>query len=75
MFSESCIRRLAKKLPQVISQDEVSVVTDEWKVYSVDNIPRSWYCVRDSTEDASCDAANDRPSVHPVDQYLSLIHI
>ena len=29
--SESCIRRLAKKLPQVISQDEVSVVTDNGK--------------------------------------------
>ena len=44
--SESCIQlRLAKKLPQVILQDEVSVVTDEWKVYSVDDIPRSWYCV------------------------------
>jgi len=49
--SESCIRRLAKKLPQVILEDEVSVVTDEWKVYSVDDIPRSWYCVEDSTED------------------------
>jgi len=48
--SESCIQRLAKKLPQVILQDEVSVVTDEWKVYSVDNIPKSWYCVEDSTE-------------------------
>jgi len=36
---EMFIRRLPRKLPQVISQEEVSDVTDEWKVYSVDNIP------------------------------------
>jgi len=71
--SEVFIRRLARKLPQVISQEEVSAVTDEWKVYSVDDIPRSWYCVEESAEDAICDAANDRPSVYPVDQYWAKV--
>jgi len=32
-------------------------------------IRRQHRSVEDSTEDASCDAANNRPSVHPVDQY------
>ena len=73
--SESCIRSLAKKLPQVILQHEVSAVTDEWKVYSVDDIPRTWHCVEveESAEDASCDAFNQRPSVHPVDQYWAKV--
>ena len=71
--SEVFIRRLARKLPQVISPEEVSAVTDEWKVYSVDDIPRSWYCVAESAEDASCDAANERPSVYPVVQYWAKV--
>ena len=63
------IRRLARKLPQVISPEEGSAVTDEWKAYSVENISRSWYCLEESAEDASYDAAaNERQSMYPVDQ-------
>ena len=67
------IRRLPRKLPQVISQEEVSDVTDEWKVYSVDNIPWSWYCIEESAEDTSCDASTERPSVYPVYQYWAKV--
>ena len=70
--SETFIRRLATKLRQVISQEEVSVVTDEWKLYSVDDIPRSWYCVEDSAEDVSCGACNERPDMS-VDQYWAKV--
>jgi len=36
---ESCIRKLAKKLPRVISQDEVSVVTDNGKYTVLTTFP------------------------------------
>lgn len=71
--SEVFIRRLAKKLPQVISPDEVSAVTDEWKVYSVDDIPRNWYCSEERAEDASRDATDERPSIYPVDEYWAKV--
>jgi len=71
--SEFTIRRIARKLPHVILPEEVSAVTDKWKAYSVDDIPRSWYCVEESAEDANCDAANERPSVYPVDQYWAKV--
>ena len=29
----SCIRRIAPKMPQVISSGEIASVTDEWKAY------------------------------------------
>ena len=64
-----CVVSIKRCLYQLLSID----CTDEWKVYSVDDIPRSWYCVEDSTEDASCDAANDRPYVHPIDQYWAKV--
>ena len=36
--SEGAIRRLARKLPQVILDDEVSIVSDEWKLYALDDL-------------------------------------
>ena len=38
----SCIRRIAQKMPQVISSGEIASVTDEWKAYMVMDIPKEW---------------------------------
>ena len=37
------IRRTAKKLSQIIRQDYVGQVTDEWKIYQGQEIPEDWY--------------------------------
>ena len=40
---ERCIRRIAQKLPQVIKDDEIPSVVDEWKLYQHQEIPEDWY--------------------------------
>jgi hypothetical protein len=52
--SEAMIRRLARKLPQVISDEEISAITDEWKLYSVDDIPTKWFSATANSVD-SCE--------------------
>ena len=37
------IRRTAKKLSQIITQDYVDEPTDEWKIYQGQEIPEGWY--------------------------------
>lgn len=44
-MSENRCRRLACALPHVIDSSEISSVTDEWKLYSLENIPDSWFVV------------------------------
>lgn len=40
---ERCIRRIAQKLPQVIKDDQIPSVVDEWKLYQHQEIPEEWY--------------------------------
>lgn len=40
---ERCIRRIAQKLPQVIKDDQIPSVVDEWKLYQHQEIPEDWY--------------------------------
>ena len=40
---ERCIRRIAQKLPQVIKDDQIPLVVDEWKLYQHQEIPEDWY--------------------------------
>ena len=37
------IRRTAKKLSQIIRQDYVGQLTDEWKIYQCQEIPEDWH--------------------------------
>ena len=37
------IGRIARLIPQVISQDKVSLVQDEFRAYSQEDIPDTWY--------------------------------
>lgn len=36
------VRRISKKLPHVITEEEISLITDEWKIYQEADIPLSW---------------------------------
>ena len=40
---ERCIRRIAQKLRQVIKDDQIPSVVDEWKLYQYQEIPEEWY--------------------------------
>ena len=61
--SEHCIRRLAQKLTQVVNDNEVMTVIDEWKLYSVDDIPVQWQITQESN--------SDRPAT--IDDYWSRV--
>ena len=37
------IRRTAKKLPQIINEDDLGRLTNEWKIYQGQNIPEEWF--------------------------------
>ena len=37
------IVRIVKKMSQVISQEEISLLTDEWTLCQAQVIPESWY--------------------------------
>ena len=37
------IVRISKRMSQVISQEEISLLTDEWTLYQTQVIPESWY--------------------------------
>ena len=41
--SDAVIQRLARTLPHVVSGSEISVLADEWNLYSVDKVPKDWY--------------------------------
>jgi hypothetical protein len=57
--SENCIRRLAQKLPQVVDDNEVTTVLDEWKLYSVDDIPVEWQISQESNTDGPATSIDD----------------
>ena len=40
---DCCIRRIAQKLAQVIKEDQIPLVVDEWKLYQQQEIPEDWY--------------------------------
>ena len=40
---EHCIRRIPQKVPQVIKDDQIPSVVDEWKLYQHQEIPEDWY--------------------------------
>ena len=42
------MERTARKLLQVIREEEISLLTDEWKIYQAQEIPESWYKAPDS---------------------------
>ena len=44
------IRNIALKVPQIIPASQVAQVTDEWKLYSLQEIPESWSYDRDGIE-------------------------
>ena len=45
---ERCVRRIAQKLAQVIKENQIPSIVDEWKVYQLQDIPEDWY----KTDDA-----------------------
>lgn len=75
--SEAMIRRLARKLPQVVCDDDVSAITDEWKLYAVDDIPGEWYSATVNATAVSSEwEYSETMSVPPVcriDQYWSKV--
>lgn len=36
------IRKIALKMPQVVNDHEIAQITDEWKIYQLETIPRCW---------------------------------
>ena len=42
------IRRIAKMLPQIIKEEEIGQLSDEWKVYQSQEIPKQWYLEGDT---------------------------
>ena len=44
------MERTARQLPRVIREEEISLLTDEWKIYQAQEIPESWYKAPDSEE-------------------------
>lgn len=44
------IRNIALKVPQIILESQVAQVTDEWKLYSLQEIPDSWSYDREGSE-------------------------
>lgn len=43
--STGAIKRVALRLPQVVSSGEVGLLMDEWKIYQEEKIPKNWYIV------------------------------
>ena len=39
------IKRIAEKLPQVICEEDLCLLTDEWKLYQAQDIPEEWYII------------------------------
>ncbi len=37
------VQQIARKLPQIITEEEIPILTDEWKVYQAQDIPNDWY--------------------------------
>ena len=37
------VQRTARKLPQIITEEELPLLTGEWKVYQAQEIPENWY--------------------------------
>jgi hypothetical protein len=72
------IRRLATALPQVINAEDVSSVTDEWKLYAVDSILQDWYTANDNishddTASATRTATVNSMSANRIDDYWSKV--
>ena len=40
---DRCIRRIAQSLPQVVKDNHVPLVVDEWKLYRRQEIPEDWF--------------------------------
>jgi hypothetical protein len=36
------VQRTALKLPQIISEEELPLLNDEWKIYQAQDIPEDW---------------------------------
>ena len=51
---DHCITRIARKVAQVIKEDQVLPVVDEWKLYQHQEIPEDWYKT-DETESTRID--------------------
>ena len=46
------VQRAARRLPQIVTEEELPMLNDEWKVYQVQDIPEDWYilgCKDDGT--------------------------
>ena len=46
------VQRAARRLPQIVTEEELPLLNDEWKVYQVQDIPEDWYilgCKDDGT--------------------------
>ena len=37
------VQRAARRLPQIVTEEELPLLNDEWKVYQVQDIPEDWY--------------------------------
>jgi hypothetical protein len=65
-------RRLAKKLPQIINDDEITSVLDEWKLYSIDDIPFEWQVTADTAIDKKQQITHsDKPAA--IDEYWAQV--
>ena len=42
-WTVNAIGRLAAKLPHMVSEREVSLVKDQWKLYQAEDIPEEWH--------------------------------
>jgi len=40
------IGRIARLLPHVVEESQVSLVRDEWKAYQAENVPDDWFQVQ-----------------------------
>ena len=70
--SENCIRRIARKLPQVVNDDELTSVLNEWKLYAIDDIPVEWQVKTVSENDKDPPAVVvDKPA--PIDEYWARV--
>lgn len=71
--SEQSIRRIARKLRQIVNDDEITSVVDEWKMYAIDDIPLAWRVKKiDSTDDEDPSAEPiEKPA--PIDDYWAKV--
>jgi len=63
---------MARKLPQVVNDDELTSVFDKWKLYAIDDIPVEWQVRTVSEKDKDPPAVVvDKPA--PIDEYWARV--